>query len=838
MRRDPRVTERALLEIASGQEGCFTAAQALSVGYAYPQQIYHKNRGNWLVIDRAIYRLRDYLEWGREDLIRWSFWSQNRHGEIQAVASHDTAVSFHELGDANPARIHLTVPPGFRKKPPDEGCLLHYARLQPHEWEERPGFRVTTPLRTLIDLAMIPFSQDLLESAVDDALRNKMVRRADLASTGLPEKARERFQKILEWMERPEATNDRLAAVEKPSEPFLFREPRQLKMYERLNRLVGPGPAEFYYDACRLMSLTPPMQATTHLVAHLIREIESALRAILETVKEPNRQNAGESDKKGEKHAEAIKGTGGNLHLHPQIIKAWVDMSGENNPDSLASRAHRRYLDTPRPQDENFRKFWNDIQDILTHVLDKIEENYLEVLRLLDNLINQAVPTADSIKSLRNNVPCNLITYGYFFGKVDNPVWIKLLSDGGFYRSPQWPQSEYLARMASRDPQTVLDVMLQIPETDNIRVHDNLADAALAMPAGLAAKWVEKEIAWLKKQDRLYFLLPEILGKLIGHLAKGEEIDIAFELAKALLRILPDPKAETIRREKKLWERLKPRPLFEVWSYGNVIKQDIPELTVKDALGAVKMLCELLNDAIKFSRSDENAMSVYDGSSIWRPTIERSEAHGFEDLAVRDMLVTAIRDISEKIVKSSPEMAGGLFHLLEGNTWDVYGRIVMHLLRVMAPPPPKYLKKYLVDQQRLDEFDHEYVVLSKERFESLSEEDRGTIFQWIEQGPPKEPLRDATEDEKKIAVERWKWRRLTALRNHLSPPTRSIYDPLAKKYGVPEHPEETGKVRSWIGPESPKSAQEMQTMGVDGVLKLLREWQPSNDHMSPSIEGL
>ena len=60
MKRDPRETERALIEIAKEQEGYFTAAQALSVGYTYRQQNHHKNRGNWMYIDHGVYRLRTY----------------------------------------------------------------------------------------------------------------------------------------------------------------------------------------------------------------------------------------------------------------------------------------------------------------------------------------------------------------------------------------------------------------------------------------------------------------------------------------------------------------------------------------------------------------------------------------------------------------------------------------------------------------------------------------------------------------------------------------------------------------------------------------------------------
>jgi predicted transcriptional regulator of viral defense system len=203
MKRDPRETERALMEFVRGQGGYFTAAQALSVGYTYRQQNYHKNRGNWTYIDHGLYRLRNYPESEHEDLIRWSFWSRNRQGEFQATVSHDTALAIHELGDVMPGKTHLTVPPGFRKKATG-GCIFHTAHLDPHDIEHRQGFNATTPFRTLLDVADSPLSQDLFESVVRDALRRGMVRSKQLLSAELPKEAKDRLKAAVEAAERVE----------------------------------------------------------------------------------------------------------------------------------------------------------------------------------------------------------------------------------------------------------------------------------------------------------------------------------------------------------------------------------------------------------------------------------------------------------------------------------------------------------------------------------------------------------------------------------------------------------------------------------------------------------
>jgi len=73
----------------------------------------------------------------------------------------------------------------------------------------------------------------------------------------------------------------------KPS-PFRFTDPRQERIYRRL-RDIGPGPAAFYRDACQLMESSAGLASTTHIIAHLLREVESALRDVLESIVEVSR---------------------------------------------------------------------------------------------------------------------------------------------------------------------------------------------------------------------------------------------------------------------------------------------------------------------------------------------------------------------------------------------------------------------------------------------------------------------------------------------------------------------------------------------------------------------
>ena len=196
MRRDPQENAQALYQIAASQGGYFTAAQAQAAGYTYRQQHYHSSRGNWLRVDRGLFRLRDFPPGEREDLIRWSLWSRDQKGVPQAVVSHDTALTVHDLSDVMPERIHLTVPRGFRKRVP-AGCILHHGSLAEEAIETRPGYSVTTPLRTLIDVAGSALSQEHIDAAVKEALERGLVRRSVLGSGRCESAARRRLNRAL-----------------------------------------------------------------------------------------------------------------------------------------------------------------------------------------------------------------------------------------------------------------------------------------------------------------------------------------------------------------------------------------------------------------------------------------------------------------------------------------------------------------------------------------------------------------------------------------------------------------------------------------------------------------
>lgn len=171
-----------LYGLAESQQGYFTSGQAMACGYPTSSHVYHMKRGSWLREGRGIYRLARFPASDDSQYVRWTLWSRNRQGVPQGIISHQTALALFELSDLMPARIHMTVPPGFRRNSTiPQVLLLHRGELADSDSEVRQGYRVTRPLRAMTDLLDDPaVSPGHLRQALSEGLERGLISRAEM----------------------------------------------------------------------------------------------------------------------------------------------------------------------------------------------------------------------------------------------------------------------------------------------------------------------------------------------------------------------------------------------------------------------------------------------------------------------------------------------------------------------------------------------------------------------------------------------------------------------------------------------------------------------------------
>lgn len=188
---------RQLHALAFRQAGYFSAAQAGDLGYSHQAQKYNADRGNWIRIDRGIFRLPDWPDAPWDSLARWTLWSRGL-----GVVSHESALAVHELSDIDPVRVHLTVPSRFRSV--NHAVVIHKGDLESTDVEARDGYSVTSPARTLLDVAAGDLSQEHIDAAVRDAVDRQLI-----SIRRLRERADEAGDRAALRLERALATRSR-----------------------------------------------------------------------------------------------------------------------------------------------------------------------------------------------------------------------------------------------------------------------------------------------------------------------------------------------------------------------------------------------------------------------------------------------------------------------------------------------------------------------------------------------------------------------------------------------------------------------------------------------------
>lgn len=167
-----REWDAKLYEIAEAQLGYFTAAEARAAGVRQVRLVQLHQSGDVERVSRGVYRLTRYPASPLGQYMAAILWPQVRRPDARGVLSHDSALALYELSDANPARVHLTLPTAMRiRRTVPRHLVLHYAELAPADVRHVEGIPVTTPERTIRDVHAAHLGPALVRQAIADGRR-------------------------------------------------------------------------------------------------------------------------------------------------------------------------------------------------------------------------------------------------------------------------------------------------------------------------------------------------------------------------------------------------------------------------------------------------------------------------------------------------------------------------------------------------------------------------------------------------------------------------------------------------------------------------------------------
>jgi predicted transcriptional regulator of viral defense system len=177
---DPRW--RQLHDLAMRQHGHVATRQVEQAGLTRPALHYQVRAGLLEAVARGVYRFTTFPPDEREHEAAVMLWAGIDRG-VATAFSHETALRHYDLTDAFPAKLHLTVPRSFRRRPPSD-VALHRAALGPGDVRSQGLLAYTAPARTFLDLLAAGFAMAPLRDAYRDAIARGLVRKCALQVDG------------------------------------------------------------------------------------------------------------------------------------------------------------------------------------------------------------------------------------------------------------------------------------------------------------------------------------------------------------------------------------------------------------------------------------------------------------------------------------------------------------------------------------------------------------------------------------------------------------------------------------------------------------------------------
>lgn len=622
------------------------------------------------------------------------------------------------------------------------------------------------------------------------------------------------------------------------------RTPRQDRIHRRLG-LIGEGPQSFYSDVLQIVNGDVRLASASNTAGHLLRELESALRDALEPItqhravalkltqaKNPNADHPSQPDEIG-----VILSVFGVSETEG-IGADWLDIAtGEVRPHKVA---HRRQFNRPSPLDQDFVELWKRFESVLDVILEQFESRYVDLYGPIDALLAKPEPSSADLDYLGKHLPNNPVIRFHFFETLSDPGWLKPLQQRRYFRDPPpalvdeskkttsfspWAPPLYLQRMAALPEcqQQVLEIVLDLPDSDNFYVHDGVVKVIEILPAHLSVQTVPQLVRWLGLAPP-FGLLPERLGQLAVALAKAGYVVESLEMLRALLVVNQE---ETKSPSGKRWRS--PSGRIQDYEYAQVLRKSIPQFLDLAPGATFEMLVALLDEALQAGSGNGDSLSW-----IWRRSIE--QANRGNSYKIKDLLIDAVRDAALTLCRAQPARLRSMIAQFEGRPDSVWHRLSLFLLVQLPEATPDLVEQCLLLKDRFDAWreNPEYVLLLRSAFSLQKPEVQSAILAWIDAGPDREYLESLGPEVAVASRRRWQDRRLRVLKGGLP----REWERRLETDHPSEQEEEPEDGAIWVGRESPLTPTELRSMPVAEVADYLRSWKAAPGWRQPSAEGL
>ncbi len=624
--------------------------------------------------------------------------------------------------------------------------------------------------------------------------------------------------------------------------------------------------------------------ALTHIVSHLLREVDSGVREVLTASLvngargislqppeplEPGRHvtpnsaadgEAGPSvsrtrdqevddDSLGESHAKSVASILGALGMpdnSPQF-RQWRALGR-----TLHRLAHRNGLNAARPVDASFQELIDGTTRLFDEVLDRFEGRYGEVYSRLDVLLSVPTPKKADVSSIPNTPH----TLAYFFDRLDHAGWLDRLANAGHFNAepsrlghahaasqvPRWAALDYLKRMAQKAPARVTDILGTVPESVDPRVCAQVIDILLALRPGDRLAALPRVRRSMPVLSRYYF--GDHGPKFALQLVEDGALDEAFAMSAVLLETTSPDGARTpqhvagyAREQERAWHlRESGGPLFT-------------SLLRQDAVRTIRLLAVAVDHHAGRRTEDASApadvpQGLDDYSSLWARDLSTDAGREVSDLRV--FLAHSLRRALLRVGTESPDALAGVVAVMRESGARVLRRIEFVVLATLIRSDnravstaatsvaaaclttPAILHDHDVDVEVASLLSAYMAVATVEQRQQVLDATNAPPFAWM----------DDAEAAAKLGM-RWRRDRLALVSEYLPARERGELAALVASVGNAVAIARSGpSVASWSVPPSPLDDTTLRAMSEAELIGFLDTWRTVAKDEAPSREGL
>ena len=501
---------------------------------------------------------------------------------------------------------------------------------------------------------------------------------------------------------------------------------------------------------------------------------------------------------------------------------------------------------------------WDEIRDWAANNVhvgptcsnEEIRDRFAEFERILYALVGRFVHILGEVDQVLSAAPSSetidsaiaLLSRGgarnYFFDRVDNPVWLTALDERHYFDAlldgEHWPESAFLKRMASQQPERVTQILSRLTKAPDTVVAFYLIDIALALPPPYAAQ-LAKTIAKIANEARPPLTFWHDLPRLIVHLAGGAQGRAAFMLFDAMY----SPRRKTTLHGSE--EMSFPNSSNDLWHLQEGLQSILPALLAVDAKKVIQALCSKLKAVLK----GEGLLGPgLDHSYIIYTRVTMTDANHFASDIVYDagtLFVRAILTAARSAIQSCSVDVDEMFEIIEGKEAIIFTCVSMTLLASIGSQANERAVTVIAKPQEYADsvVEDSYGRLIQARFAEVPMTQRNAVLGWLRKGPDIEAFVVWWEKRHgvKPTAEEWEAYRKYWIRKRLGWVPRNLLPAADADLLMQIEGEMAPEPTQWsvIGVHpSPKSLEELQAMSPEDIAEFLGLNPPNAERKSDS----